>query len=75
MFLISFNPLLATVAFCQLITILLWLTPYDFTLANARRFYSSRGELPETRLIKGEAELDVLCFLVCFIYFLFSLFG
>ena len=39
------NPLEASVAF----SILLWLTPDDFTLANARRFYSSMGDLLATR--------------------------
>ena len=37
--------LVASVAF----SILLWLTPDHFTLANARRFYSSMGDLLATR--------------------------
>ena len=36
------NPLFGSVAF----SILIWLTPEHFTLANTRRFYSSNGRPP-----------------------------
>ena len=39
--LVNINPLMPKSAF----SILLWLTPEYFTLANARRFYSSIGNL------------------------------